>query len=713
MKQELLVEAPSTPGVWTRLDMGGETPVMTFQINDLNDLKDRQASYSQALSLPLSAHNRRVFNYADLFTARSASPYRIYKCRWYVDGFDVLGQNFRLELRGVKGAYFDCQIVSNATGLIETLQNTDMVELSMNPVLWSVNNIFGMLTHESSDDLITWAFPITTQKRAGEYGTLDEQYQGVLAAEVIPYFNLLNLVREILTQQGYTLDTDVTNTPGYVTDYISLADFKPGTTGSSVDNMSMYPLNKVARGSTYAPVATLSSPVYLLSDIYYNTFQYGEIGQLTDVPDPEVETEMTSGYQYCAPGYMKVRIMLTCVSNPYSDSVSRVRYRVSKMGMSVPNGMSVSSELNRTVIADYTGVMPGTPEGGVFRSDEIELAPGDRVYCEIILLSVQDTSTTYYGLFSVDISEETNAVPAGGYLYPQESTNFKAQLDVIKAFIQLYGLFVTVDEVNKVFRAYSIKQVMNRATSGDYADWSGKIDIKTELNTTFSVGSYARNNRILFNNNELLGVQKNGSLPVNNSNLALSKDLFTIPVETGVNGTIHITLAPQGAVSQPADIDIRYTSDDGVPFFYQVIADGSGLTSSILPVKYRASKTHIVQMQPVSAADPGDVLVSMLPTARTDPGVPSVSFDTTICRVPVAVDPQYYVDTYYGDLRDGVLNLARVIEASFLLTPLDVMSLDLLRPVYISRYGSFFYVQKISNYGANKLTKVTLVAINT
>jgi hypothetical protein len=46
------------------------------------------------------------------------------------------------------------------------------------------------------------------------------------------------------------------------------------------------------------------------------------------------------------------------------------------------------------------------------------------------------------------------------------------------------------------------------------------------------------------------------------------------------------------------------------------------------------------------------------------------------------------------------------------LAPADVAGLDLFTPVYIDKYGSYFYIQKIENYRADAVTKVTLVAIN-
>jgi len=54
---------------------------------------------------------------------------------------------------------------------------------------------------------------------------------------------------------------------------------------------------------------------------------------------------------------------------------------------------------------------------------------------------------------------------------------------------------------------------------------------------------------------------------------------------------------------------------------------------------------------------------------------------------------------------------ARVLEAEFNLTEWDIEQLDLFNPVYIQKYRAWFYISKISNFVAGKLTKVELIKI--
>ena len=52
------LKVKDTTGVWHNLDLiPGEEPAMTYQVNDIAELKDRQADYSQKLNLPKTSTN--------------------------------------------------------------------------------------------------------------------------------------------------------------------------------------------------------------------------------------------------------------------------------------------------------------------------------------------------------------------------------------------------------------------------------------------------------------------------------------------------------------------------------------------------------------------------------------------------------------------------------------------------------------------------------
>jgi len=78
------------------------------------------------------------------------------------------------------------------------------------------------------------------------------------------------------------------------------------------------------------------------------------------------------------------------------------------------------------------------------------------------------------------------------------------------------------------------------------------------------------------------------------------------------------------------------------------------------------------------------------------------------------VNAKKNVDYWRKSLKD-----AKVIECELLLSELDIQEFRKVEndtsgyftPVYIEYFGKFFYVNKISNFGASPITKVELVKL--
>jgi hypothetical protein len=66
---------------------------------------------------------------------------------------------------------------------------------------------------------------------------------------------------------------------------------------------------------------------------------------------------------------------------------------------------------------------------------------------------------------------------------------------------------------------------------------------------------------------------------------------------------------------------------------------------------------------------------------------------------------------YYKVLQDGLLNNSRVVKERLRLTPIDMHNFSHAVPIFLSKYGCCFYVNKINNYQPNRLTEVELVAM--
>jgi len=87
---------------------------------------------------------------------------------------------------------------------------------------------------------------------------------------------------------------------------------------------------------------------------------------------------------------------------------------------------------------------------------------------------------------------------------------------------------------------------------------------------------------------------------------------------------------------------------------------------------------------------------------------------TSITTAPIETFDQvkysYVVDNYYK-LIGNVISQAKVLTATFNLTSLDISNFDFAKLYYIEQLGGYFFVNKINNWQANKLTEVEIIKL--
>jgi hypothetical protein len=69
-------------------------------------------------------------------------------------------------------------------------------------------------------------------------------------------------------------------------------------------------------------------------------------------------------------------------------------------------------------------------------------------------------------------------------------------------------------------------------------------------------------------------------------------------------------------------------------------------------------------------------------------------------------------ELYYSQVLDNLAPNILVFDAQFLLNCLDIQTFDFSKPVYLSQYGAYYFVNEIKEFTSpNELTSVTLVRI--
>jgi len=73
------------------------------------------------------------------------------------------------------------------------------------------------------------------------------------------------------------------------------------------------------------------------------------------------------------------------------------------------------------------------------------------------------------------------------------------------------------------------------------------------------------------------------------------------------------------------------------------------------------------------------------------------------------IDYQYYFDTYYSKFSD-LLNNYRKIEASILLSSIDIYNLDFEKLIYLKQTGQYYLLNSVQ-YTEGNISKVELIEL--
>lgn len=703
---------------WQELEIGDNAPAIVFQINDLNQLQDRNASYSQSLKIPRSQRNRKILRFADVFQTRSQVPYRRIPCRLYDDGVEIIGSGYRLRLLKIT-EYFECQIVSDAPDLFSILKELTPSDLSLPTPRWTIEDL-----QSSGPNGVYYYLRAAVVEPTNEMGRGTESamrvqnayYQSTGTAMnnrafaypmayTWPYVNFLELVKWCLERQGFTLDTDIEDQSGYRKHWISLAELQ-GVEGNDFGRVNGY---ITSTGQS----AGGTERVYLLRNVAINSFQLGQVKTGVWLRDPEREAlpnEQNYGVSISAVGSMKARFTIRFTSNGTSDN-SRFMFRVRRYsggpwaGYYEDNweeilfeaGLDDDSTIsrNQTIVTDY-----------------YDFIPGERIFIEGNILSGSLT-TLYTATLNMEVDPDyTGAIP-GAYIDIGKSLGFKTQEEILKTFIQLYGLSVEVNRDTNIVQAYTFNKIDANLSADKFLDWSDKVDMGSASEKSFKFDSYGQQSRILFQENTDFNVetvnpqapfQDIGIIEVRDENLDISKDLFTIPIQSAQDIERayfpFVTIVPGARMTA----DVRYfrtDADRGYRGYDTVSGTNVHYEVRFPATEWKAGKNRIVYAE--------DSWPEFVPYAVY--AVPSASQAAPQQRAFTEY-MQHFIDTYYGTLT-RIANNFRIVELEMVLSPFDIKNINLFMPIYLEQYREYFYIQKINNYRSGEKVKVTLVCLNT
>lgn len=663
MNYELLMKGIDGE-VWS-LDLPLDAPAMNYQINNLAELKDRNASYSQRISLPRTTHNEQAFQFSFVVGSGSYVPYMKFPCQLFYEGALISPAGAVLNIVDVSDTSIGVQIIGATADLFDTLNNTDAKDPGTGMFLlkWYTDTMGQSERYlsgpEESKVLYFWLYA-TLQKNPNMPPISTEAIQEVRELDKFyPHLNWYDLVTWIFDREGYSLETDV--------DPVDRAEmFLPCTYPVLADNPNVpkasgtgwirnTPSGGLA-GVTWqgSPGVTLSDPVAgrLIIDTIPGEFSWMTLW----------DTTITFSFSWSNTSAIQRGTVAVRVTHYKNDGTSAI-----VLSRSWTSGSSGSASV------------------------DIPMEAGEHILVDGSLVAGSSTTNQYDMRFPVSITApippETSPGdrPYPGLTYDLlASTGFKSLGDIVKAFFQLFGLTIDVNPATKVARAYSVQEFYNRRSSSG-KNWSDKLIKGKDTKLTFQLSSYAQSNEIKLEDNKDNNVTDSYKFSIPDVNLQPTKLLFQIGFLAGLNQTLYDAGSTQ-RLHTLANYPI-WTINRGR-------MENGEMTETTW--EYNAlSKPMVVHI------NKSDYLRPQV----------SVGYTLTPIRLYTAYfkNLNYYVPKYYDKLIDNILKRPKILQTQILLDSLDIQSLDLFNPIWLEEHGFWFYVSKINNFQAGKITKVDLI----
>lgn len=663
MNYELLMKGIDGE-VWS-LDLPLDAPAMNYQINNLAELKDRNASYSQRISLPRTTHNEQAFQFSFVIGSGSYVPYMKFPCQLFYEGALISPAGAVLNIVDVSDTSIGIQILGATADLFDTLNNTDAKDPGDGMFLlkWYTDTMGQTERYLSGPEevkvLYFWLYA-TLQKNPNVPPISMEAIRQVRGLDKFyPHLNWYDLVTWIFDRAGYSLETDV--------DPVDRAEmFLPCTYPVLADN----------------PKAPKASGT----------------GWIQDPPIGSIVGVIWQGY----PGVtlsdpVAGRLMMGTVSGTFSWMTlwdTTITFRFSWSNISAIRNGSVAVQVTHykndgTSAIVLTRSWSSGSSGSA--SVDIPMEAGEHILVSGSLATVNPSVNQYDMRFPVSITAppvpETSPgdKPQPGLTYDLlASTGFKSLGDIVKAFFQLFGLTIDVNPVTKVARAYSVQEFYNRRSSSR-KNWSDKLIKGKDTKLTFQLSSYAQSNEIKLEDNKDNNVTDSYKFSIPDVNLQPTKLLFQIGFLAGLNQTLYdedSTSKTHTLANYPIWTINRGRMENGE------------MTETTW--EYNAlSKPMVVHIN------------------KSDYMWPQVSVGYTLTRVRLYTayfkNLNYYVPKYYDKLINNILKRPKILQTQILLDSLDIQSLDLFNPIWLEEHGFWFYVSKINNFQAGKITKVDLI----
>ena len=636
-------------GVWRPADLGKDNIAFNFQNSDINNIEARMANYTQRIKLPKTPKNVEIFGNINIHDSADKNPYKRYDCRIYSGIYTIAGTgSFAIVFRVVNE--IEIVILSGTANFFQLAKEKSINDIN----LGKIPRVLASTNYNTSD---FWFFAVHNGfSRFSDYLGYPSPNNSNLAFS-IPFLKLLKLVEKLTATIGYTYSIETVN---QLTDYAISLNGMEEIPNEGIIWKGAVRASRTGGGSIGASLywtivnAPIDNPI--LDNPPVNFGNYDRV-----LGEADSNGYLPSNYYFLQFNvFMSGTLLVTWFSGTQNLNGSTIQVTRQKRINNVWSSVALFSE-NMTL------------DGG--KTFEIEYDPlADRDYLDFMVMHYTGSAYTTFD-FSFNFESKQKEVSIGRNIDISHNLGFDTVFDFIKFFANTFGLLLDVNEKIKTVRFYNYDS-LNKENA---KKWSEKIPVKFREEVVFSNTNYAQENIIKFNDDETDAITDAAIIPINDSTLALSKEILKIPAQAGQDSVFSY---------QPI------LNMANLPLYVFEVRDG------VENLQYNESfKFHLVKIEQLMQR----TWYMNRRISETSVNVPSA--------LVAHLKAQTLVDKFYIFLRDRILNKYFQTRENLLLTAEDIANLKDTDVVYLEKYGKYFSINKIENFGAQTLTKVDLIKI--
>lgn len=590
-------------GEWHTVDLSPDTaPGMTYQVNDVAELEDRNADYSQSITLPMTPANARIFGYPNAPYASPDEVYDYFPCRLFYGASPLAGRGALLAVLRVTDDGLEVQITAGLADAVEALEAVSLEEVddsSIRPTL--PINSKEIIQPMPSPDV---EFPAMLVGN-GWIGNLDIDPATKAYRLSMPAVRLwtreggtdYGLLPFLAAQAGYTLDSP---DPGE----LSLGLITPIDRSAPAELVA----SKVLTQVKYEFQGYLNLPSMSCADRFTVASTVGdgdyEINSGVLVPSAARDLSFITRQEQTNI-LIDIDFQLEHPDLETDSAHAYLSYYINDTQYSIEVLPDINNEFKTQVVIN-------------------EVKYGDKIHFLVTFYYSKkgDNDSYPYLKAGSTITVTKSTRPDLDYAIPGlpmpicRNLGWDTAADAFKSVIQAYGLVVTVDNLNKVIHLTRMIEVERNKSKA--RDWSGKLT-RGNMEREYRIGDYVQRNTISFKEDRDKW-QDTGVITCGNRTLDREKQLFEIDIESGRNEEYADT---SGIIATYGLVPYFVRDDDGSVSFEKLSAPHLGISGmgfqhitmqSLIGSHYRAVQNMLTRPLTVRA----DFLLTDLDVADFD-----------------------------------------------------------------------------------------------